>query len=134
MASIIAAQLLELEHQSIAEAGDGMKDFTGSISAEVSTVLDEEYYDFRSKVDSILIEMEMGDSCPEDFFGDKVAFYFLCVRNGHGCSFTDDFWREGPERTLAERMNTLARDYGQLYPYVGDDGMVYVSGYEHLAK
>lgn len=45
---------------------------------------------------------------------------FWLTRNGHGAGF----WDRGLG-DLGDRLTTLAKTYGEAYPYVGDDGKVY---------
>src|SRR5271157_4060533 len=48
---------------------------------------------------------------------------FWLTRNGHGCGFWD---RNGilPE-DAGERLTAAAEKYGEVYLYVGDDGLIY---------
>jgi hypothetical protein len=47
---------------------------------------------------------------------------FWYTRAGHGCGFWDGDW---PDR-LGNRMERLAKRFGEVWIYVGDDGRLYV--------
>lgn len=56
---------------------------------------------------------------------DEMAGHdFLLTRNGHGAGFWDGDYENGDELTAA------AKKYKQLELYIGDDGLIYGSGYE----
>lgn len=48
------------------------------------------------------------------------------TQNGHGAGFWDGSWPE----PWASRMDTTARELGEVDLYVGDDGKIYASGHE----
>lgn len=47
---------------------------------------------------------------------------FWYTRVGHGCGFWDGDWKKG----IGRRMDRLAKRFGEVYPYVGDDGLIYM--------
>ena len=46
---------------------------------------------------------------------------FWLTRNGHGCGF----WDRG-YGAAGDRLSEVAQSFGELWPYVGDDGLVYL--------
>lgn len=47
---------------------------------------------------------------------------FWLTRCGHGCGFWDGDWPE----EAGERLTTAAHAFGNVDPYVGDDGLIYL--------
>jgi Ca2+-binding RTX toxin-like protein len=47
---------------------------------------------------------------------------FWYTRVGHGVGFWDGDWKAG----IGRRMDKLAKRFGEVWPYVGDDGKIYV--------
>ena len=43
------------------------------------------------------------------------------TRNGHGCGYWDGDWPKG----IAEGLEKLAHEFGEVDLYVGDDGLIY---------
>ena len=50
----------------------------------------------------------------------RIGHTFFLAHNGHGVCFMDDL-----EGDVGERVNTIARTFDEVSPYVGDDGMIY---------
>lgn len=62
--------------------------------------------------------LEKYDIDPEHFGHD-----FILTANGHGAGFWDrGYGQDG------DYLTDMAKPYGDLDPYVGDDGIVYISG------
>jgi hypothetical protein len=58
-----------------------------------------------------------------EYSGDECAghdFYF--TRNGHGVGF----WDRDYDKDIRDRLTKASKAYGEIYPYVGDDGQLYV--------
>ena len=51
---------------------------------------------------------------------------FWLTRNGHGAGFWDGDWAEPDATTLTDASQAM----GEIYLYVGDDGLIYASGCE----
>jgi hypothetical protein len=47
---------------------------------------------------------------------------FALTRNGHGVGF----WDRGLPEALGDRLTAASKRAGEVYPYVGDDGLIYV--------
>ena len=45
---------------------------------------------------------------------------FWLTRNGHGAGF----WDRGLE-DIGDRLTEVSKTFGELYPYIGDDGKIY---------
>jgi hypothetical protein len=63
--------------------------------------------------------LKPGEYTPEAMAGHD----FWLTRCGHGCGFWDGDWRE-PE---GEKLTELAKLFGERWPYLGDDSLVYIS-------
>ena len=55
----------------------------------------------------------------QDEQDDDVAHDFWLTRNGHGAGFWDGDYEYGDELTK------LSKKFGEINPYVGDDGKIY---------
>lgn len=66
-------------------------------------------------LDSALIDQ---DDCPLENAGKDFWF----TRCGHGCGFWDGDWSEAVE----DKLTKLAESFGEQWPYVGDDGKIYL--------
>ena len=53
---------------------------------------------------------------------ETVAHNFWLTRNGHGAGFWDGDFEKG----LGERLTVASHIFGESYPYIGDDGMIYI--------
>jgi hypothetical protein len=96
-------------------------------SPELIFRLESDWNDFRSLVESEGFdpEEEMATTLHPDCDGDPwnaVAHDFILTRNHHGAGFWDGRWHS----PWGERLTVIAHRFGELEPYVGDDGMVYV--------
>lgn len=60
----------------------------------------------------------------EDFDLDpsRAGHDFWLTRNHHGAGFWDGDWPE----PWATKLDALARSFGEAWPYVGDDGRIYL--------
>ena len=52
---------------------------------------------------------------------EQAGHDFWLTRNGHGCGFWDGDW---PEEE-GNRLDKASQPYGEVNPYVGDDGKIY---------
>ena len=55
---------------------------------------------------------------------EQVAHDFWLTRNRHGAGFWDGDYEEEAGKKLTE----IAHSFGEVHPYVGDDGKIYISG------
>ncbi len=64
----------------------------------------------------------------EDYDSEQTGIDFWLTRNGHGAGFWDGDYadRDGTQLTRA------SKKFGEVSLYVGDDGVIYASGYETL--
>lgn len=53
---------------------------------------------------------------------EQAAHDFWLTRNGHGAGFWDGDWSDEVE----DKLTKLAESFGEQWPYVGDDGMIYL--------
>lgn len=53
----------------------------------------------------------------------QAAHDFWLTRNGHGAGFWDGDWPEPNASTL----DGIAKTFGECSPYLGDDGLIYLS-------
>lgn len=85
----------------------------GDFSESTLTKSIEECNRFRSENEADLADLEDAQS--------GYDFWFTRNRLGVG------FWDRGYPENQAERLSDSARIYGEVYPYVGDDGKLYIS-------
>jgi hypothetical protein len=62
--------------------------------------------------------------CDDELDGDyeQAGHDFWLTRNHHGAGFWDGDW--GKER--GDRLTVASHSFGELWPYIGDDGMIYL--------
>ena len=54
----------------------------------------------------------------------QAGYDFWLTRNGHGCGFWDGDWPD----EQGERLTEASKAFGELWPYIGDDGLIYGFG------
>ncbi len=67
-----------------------------------------------------------GDFATNDRERELAGHDFFLTRCGHGCGYWDGDWSE-PHAT---RLTDAAHEAGEVWLYVGDDGLIYQSGAE----
>jgi hypothetical protein len=77
---------------------------------------------FQREHAALLAEADYKGARSREWSKEELAGHdFWLTRNGHGCGFWDrDLGAVGDQLTEA------AEKFGEVYPYVGDDGKVYV--------
>lgn len=60
----------------------------------------------------------------DDFDAAQIGHDLFLTRNGHGTGFWDRPEIYGTE--LAEMLSRAAAALGECYPYIGDDGLIYL--------
>jgi hypothetical protein len=88
--------------------------------------LSEEFYDWRDRADTALIDCGLEELSLDDLLRDRSEHLYVLVRDGHGVAMTDD-WCDGPERICCSILQTLARAQGPIGAMAGDDGRIYLS-------
>lgn len=76
------------------------------------------------------ISDKIGDSwdCIDDFYDlqqpveNQTEHDYILTRNGHGSGFYDGDWA----REVAFILSEAAKTQGEVFPYVGDDGKIYI--------
>ena len=59
----------------------------------------------------------------EEWQGESLAGHDLFLtRNGHGVGFWD---RDYLSEEVSDRLTVASKAFGEVYPYVGDDGLIY---------
>jgi hypothetical protein len=106
------------------------RDFRASdFSEEDVQKLYGEFQKFVSIVEKQISE-KVGDSwdCIDDFYDlmqptqNQAEHDYILTRNGRGCGFYDGDWAREVAFILAE----AAQDQGEITPYIGDDGKLYI--------
>lgn len=57
--------------------------------------------------------------------GEQIGHDFWLTRAGHGCGFWDGDWKSDSRSGLDGPMTRIAKSFGEVSPYVGDDGTIY---------
>ena len=103
--------------------GEPLEDSYGESDLAPATLaeIEKECAEFWSAVQSAGIDLDAellidGDAT------EQAAHDFWLTRNGHGCGFWDGDWSEAVE----DKLTKLAESFGEQWPYVGDDGMIYL--------
>jgi len=66
-------------------------------------------------------DIATGDDHPQYTACERAGHDFWLTRNGHGAGFWDGDWPEKP----GERLTDAAEAFGEVWLYVGDDGLIY---------
>ena len=72
--------------------------------------LNADYWQFRDRADAVLIEHGRGDASLDDLWY-QLAHLFVLVREGHGVSFTDDWFPGSRTHAIALQLDRIARSY-----------------------
>ncbi len=76
---------------------------------------------FWSSVESMGIDLD-AELLKDDDATEQAAHDFWLTRNGHGAGFWDGDWSDESE----DKLTKLAESFGEQWPYVGDDGLIYL--------
>jgi len=82
------------------------------ISAETLKQMEDEVNDFIKSNEDLLIESGQSD--------EQIGHDFWLTRNGHGAGF----WDRGLG-AVGDELSKASKSYGEVYLYVGDDGLIY---------
>ena len=89
--------------------------------------LTDEFYDWQDRMGNVMIENGLGNETLRDLWWKRIEFYYLCVRMGHGCSFTDEPWvNEELGYIVCTLANNIAESQGSIETYRGDDNKLYI--------
>lgn len=66
---------------------------------------------------------EAYSECPTPYDAERAGNDFWYTRNGHGVGF----WDRGLPKPLSDNLCAVARGFGPLYLYRGDDELIYLS-------
>lgn len=109
----ISAMFFTEEGWNLGEAG------ISEISTALMTKIEQDCLTFQSQAEGLII----GENC--HYKGCLTAEYaghdFWLTRNGHGCGFWDGDWEE----PAATKLTELAKQFGAMEVYLGDDGKIY---------
>lgn len=76
---------------------------------------------FYAAVESMGIDLD-AELLKDDDATEMAGHDFWLTRNGHGSGFWDGDWSDSVE----DQLTKLAKSFGEQWPYVGDDGMIYL--------
>lgn len=107
-----------------------------STDMDTEQPLDDDYgiYDFEPNclanikseaLDYFYTSRHLWYSTPDNYGLTLHAHDFALTRNGHGAGY----WDRGLGR-LGDKLTKACEAYGNIDLYVGDDGMLYASGFE----
>lgn len=89
------------------------------ISAELMTRITQDCATFQSQAGDLISDENCHyTGCPTIEY---AGHDFWLTRNGHGCGFWDGDWEE----PAATKLTNLAKQFGELSVYLGDDGKIY---------
>jgi hypothetical protein len=64
------------------------------------------------------------DLMPDEM--EQAGHDFWLTRQGHGAGFWDGDWDIGDDTTRADLLTAAAQAVGECWPYIGDDGYIYI--------
>jgi len=88
--------------------------------------LQDQWYAWSDQADEILIRHGCGHLSLDEILGDKAEHLYVLAREGHGVSMTDDWHPSRKEYKACEALERAAKAQGEINPYVGDDGRIYL--------
>ena len=121
LANYIEAALWSTNDESDESGGDPLDDNYGrddihpdtiaKMRADCEKFVNDNHVDLRLWAGNTTVEQQAGHD-------------FWLNRNGHGCGFWESEWTDLPTNP-GDRLDKAARDFGETYLYVGDDGMIH---------
>ena len=96
--------------------------------AEDRAKLKEQFYLWNEAATDSMIAHGLGHLSIEELLGDRTEHLYILVREGHGVSMTDDWRPTTREYKCCAHLERLAQAQGEINPYVGDDGRIYLYG------
>lgn len=76
---------------------------------------------FQQKIGAVSQDSYIGSN-PDNYNVDTMIGHdFWLTRNGHGAGFWDGDW----EKSTGERLDSIAKCFGETYIYIGDDNKIY---------
>lgn len=122
-ASFVRQYIRTILWSSTGDDGEPLEDSYGAadLAPETMQRIIDDCSKFWSSVESMGIDLD-AVCLVDDDATERAAHDFWLTRNGHGAGFWDGDWSESAEDQLTE----LAKSFGEQWPYVGDDGMIYL--------
>ena len=119
----IETMLWSTNDESTESGGYPMEDNYGisDIAPETMAKIVDDCSRFWCAVESLGIDLD-AELLKDDDATERAAFHFWLTRNGHGAGFWDGDWSDDAEG----RLTRIAKSFGEQWPYVGDDGMIYL--------
>lgn len=110
----------------ITDDGEPLDSIDSEPSTELIELIKSEWDQFVAKVCCLGIDLDdaLAKRLHPDYEGsawNAAAHDFILTRNGHGCGFWDGDWWE----PWASQLTDLAKSFGEICCYVGDDGLIY---------
>lgn len=85
--------------------------------------LDEIVSDCDGFLEQVFNREDLADFVESDFDYEQAAHDFCLTRNRHGAGF----WDRGLGK-VGQILTDISHVYGSQYPYIGDDGKIYLHG------
>lgn len=103
--------------------GEPLEDNYGvaSIAPETMQRIQDDCSRFWAMVESAGIDLD-NELLVDGDATEQAAHDFWLTRNGHGAGFWDGDWAQDVE----DRLTDIAQAFGEVWPYVGDDGRVHI--------
>jgi hypothetical protein len=119
----IQTMLWSTNDESTESGGYPLEDNYGvsDIAPETMQRIHDDCSRFWSSVESMGIDLD-AELLIDDDATERAAHDFWLTRNGHGAGFWDGDWSDESE----DRLTKLAESFGEQWPYVGDDGLIYL--------
>jgi len=97
---------------------------------DLTDIAPEAATEMREELRSFLADESIADALQfwADHLGEEqIGYDFYLTRNRHGAGFWDRFGGDTEGARFGRVLTDAAHPYGEACPYVGDDGLIYVS-------
>ena len=119
----IETMLWSTNDESTESGGYPLEDNYGisDIAPSAMVKIQEDCSRFYASVESLGIDLDT-ELLKDDDADEMAGHDFWLTRNGHGSGFWDGDWRDD----AGDALTKLAKSFGEQWPYVGDDGLIYL--------
>ena len=119
----IETMLWSTNDESTESGGYPLEDNYGvsDIAPETMQRITDDCSKFWAMVEAAGIDLD-NELLVDDDATEMAAHDFWLTRNGHGAGFWDGDWSDESE----DKLTKLAESLGEQWPYVGDDGLIYL--------
>jgi hypothetical protein len=96
-------------------------DETGGVPLDMNYSIDDLAPETLEKFADDCKRFQEENAADIDSNDEQAGHDFWMTRNGHGCGFWDGDWEE----EAGERLTAASEKFGEVWLYVGDNGLIY---------